>query len=114
MKHFITMEYLSDNDFLQFHSNTLETMRKLHGFNSQKEINDAIDILDTWAKTQDHFQENNFGNYYVLFIIFFVCSVIIITIKNYLLQKDQKRVFENDNISHIHWHYFVFKKDKAS
>lgn len=63
------MECLSENDLLQFNSNTLEAVRKLRGFNSQREVNDAVNILETWAKTQDHFLKKNFGNYF-LFSIF--------------------------------------------
>lgn len=56
------MECLSENDLLQFNSDTLETVRKLRGYNSQREVNDAVNILETWTKTQDHFLKKNFGN----------------------------------------------------
>lgn len=62
------MECLKDNDLLHFLPDTLETVRKLRGFNSRTEMNEAIDILDAWVKQQDHFLEKNFGEYYVLLI----------------------------------------------
>lgn len=70
-RNLIKMEYLKDNELLQFHPDTLETIRKLRGYNSRSEINEAIDILDAWVKKQDHYVENNLGDYCSFFIFRF-------------------------------------------
>lgn len=62
------MEYLKDKEFLQFHSDTLETIRKLRGFSSRSEMNEAVDILDSWVKKQDYFLEHNFGEFFIFTI----------------------------------------------
>lgn len=55
------MEHLRNNDSSKFHSDALESIRKIRGFNSRKDrVNDAIDILNTWAKHQDYFQERKY------------------------------------------------------
>ncbi|KAJ2937368.1 hypothetical protein O0L34_g1962 [Tuta absoluta] len=59
------MELLSKDVILQFSPNTLESVRKNHGFDKSGDMEIAIDIFDAWIKQQNHFTKKDFDRDYL-------------------------------------------------
>ncbi|XP_049879558.1 uncharacterized protein LOC126376285 isoform X1 [Pectinophora gossypiella] len=59
------MENIPEDRILKFHRNTLEDVRKTYGYESSADMKNAVDILDEWMKTQNHFVKKDFSREYL-------------------------------------------------
>ncbi|RVE47536.1 hypothetical protein evm_007795 [Chilo suppressalis] len=59
------MEVLKENPLLDFHPDTLEAVRKLYNLDKPGVMREAIDILDSWIKQQNHFTKKDFNRDYL-------------------------------------------------
>ncbi|KAI5638786.1 hypothetical protein NE865_08670 [Phthorimaea operculella] len=59
------MESLPKDVLLQFSPNTLESVRKIHGFDKPQDLVNAVDIFDAWIKQQNHFTKKDFDREYL-------------------------------------------------
>ncbi|KAI5641349.1 CRAL/TRIO domain-containing protein [Phthorimaea operculella] len=59
------MESLQKNEILEFQPDTLDAVRKIYNFSSRTEVDEAIDIFDTWVKQQNHFVKKDFSRDYL-------------------------------------------------
>lgn len=63
--------------------NQVQEIRKMFGFNDEKSLNDAIDVLQAWARQQNHFVVKEFPRDYL--------EAYVITSKG-SLEKAKKRL----------------------
>ncbi|XP_060806846.1 uncharacterized protein LOC106129868 [Amyelois transitella] len=54
------MEKLPKNSLLEFHSSTLQDVRNHYSLDDPKRLDEAIDILQEWARKQTHFTVTEF------------------------------------------------------
>lgn len=52
------------NKILQFNPNIKHAVRKEYGLEKPGRLDEAIDILDSWIKKQDHFVKKDFSKYF--------------------------------------------------
>ncbi|XP_053617357.1 uncharacterized protein LOC128679263 isoform X2 [Plodia interpunctella] len=65
------METLPTNPVLLFRPDTLQSVRKLNNFEDPKKLDEAIDILQEWARKQPHFVVKEFDRDFLERIIIF-------------------------------------------
>ncbi|XP_049879551.1 uncharacterized protein LOC126376282 [Pectinophora gossypiella] len=59
------MECLPENEILEFQPDTLLEVRKMFNMEKPQEMNEAIDILETWVQQQNHFVKKDFSRDYL-------------------------------------------------
>ncbi|KAJ2937965.1 hypothetical protein O0L34_g14248 [Tuta absoluta] len=59
------MEVLPENEFLNFHPNTLKEVRQEYGLDKPGIMKDAVDILNNWIQTQSHFLKKDLSPEYL-------------------------------------------------
>ncbi|KAG6448145.1 alpha-tocopherol transfer protein-like [Manduca sexta] len=52
-------------DLVQLNPDSVKYIRKLYGFEDEKKLEEAIDILDAWIKKQNHFTKKDFPRKYL-------------------------------------------------
>ncbi|XP_026322197.1 uncharacterized protein LOC113231874 [Hyposmocoma kahamanoa] len=55
------MECLPTNSLLEFHPNTLLSIRKTHGLDAPGQMKELVDEFEEWVKNQDHFVKKDFS-----------------------------------------------------
>ncbi|KAI5644487.1 CRAL/TRIO domain-containing protein [Phthorimaea operculella] len=59
------MECLPTNVILEFNPNTLENVRKIHGFENPEVVTKIVDTLEEWVKHQKHILKKDFSRQYL-------------------------------------------------
>ncbi|KAJ2952133.1 hypothetical protein O0L34_g4411 [Tuta absoluta] len=59
------METLPTNAVLEFHPNTLENIRKIHGFANHEDVMKIVDTLEEWVKHEKHLMKKDFTRQYL-------------------------------------------------
>lgn len=57
------MESLPGGIILEFNANTLQAVRTEVNLDDPKRLNEAIDLLESWMKKQNHFVKKDFCKY---------------------------------------------------